>query len=133
MRTWQKRLLRLVAVALLALLVTPWLTRDRTTNAAATLDYLNPLVRQSVVYVSPATESVQWRANNHGGLDYHYHVTGYDDAGKPRQLQLTASDHPLAADQYLAVTTKGQTVLRWKPIIPAQVPANARRHLLPIE
>ncbi len=129
MKPWQKRTLWATLIVCLALGVTPWLTRNQTTTAAAALDYVNPLVREETVYVSPATDSVQWHANNHGGIDYRYHVTSYDAAGQSRALILTVSDRPLVSNKYLAVTTKGQTVLGWHHVSAAQIPNVALHHL----
>ncbi|WP_461215590.1 YxeA family protein [Lacticaseibacillus sp. GG6-2] len=129
MKHWQKKALWATLIIVLALVVTPWLTRNQTTTSAAALDYLNPLVREETVYVSPATNSVQWHANNHGGIDYRYEVTSYDASGCPRALQLTVSDQPLARNAYLAVKTKGQTVLGWHRVPASQVPPSALHHL----
>lgn len=131
MKRWQKRLLGALASLVIAFCVAPWLTRNQTTNAAAALDYVNPVVRQETVYVSTATDSVQWHANNHGGLDYRYQVTSYNAEGCARTLMLTVSDQPLANNEYLAVSTKGQTVLGWHRVTRQQVPPSALRHLIP--
>ena len=128
-KRWQKRTLWATLIIVLGFAITPLLTRNQNTAAATALDYLNPLVREETVYVSPATDSVQWHANNHGGIDYRYEVTSYDANGCPRTLQLTVSDRPLASNAYLAVKTKGQTVLGWHRVHASQVPPSALHHL----
>lgn len=131
MKHWQKRTLWVTLIVVLGLAVTPLVTRNQTTAAAAVLDYMNPLVREETVYVSPVTDTVTWHANNHGGLDYRYQVIGYDAHGHARTLQLNASDKPLANRQYLAVTIKGQVVLHWHHIKAHAIPKRAWHHLQP--
>jgi uncharacterized protein (TIGR01655 family) len=130
MKAWQKRVLSIVMVVALALCATPWLTRNQTTTAAQVLDMVNPVVQEETVYVSTKDSAVQWHANNHGGLDYRYEVQSYTADGIPRKLELDASDRPLDANAYLAVVTKGQTVLRWHEVPRSQVPTHALKHLM---
>lgn len=130
MKAWQKKLLSILVVIGLGFCVTPLLTHDQTTTAAQVLDLVNPVVPEETVYVSTRNSAVQWHANNHGGLDYRYEVTSYTAQGMARKLELDASDKPIDANTYLAVVTKGQTVLRWHAVKRAQVPASALRHLM---
>lgn len=125
MKRWLKKSLLAGCVIALGLCITPLLTRNQTTTAAAALDYVNPLVAETTVYVSPRTSSVQWHANNHGGMDYSYHVTSFDAQGHARAIVLHATDAPLETTGYLAVSTKGQTVLQWRHINAKQVPPAA--------
>lgn len=129
MQHWQKRLLAAVVVLLLAFGLTPLFTKNQTTVAAEVLDYVNPVLPTQTVYLSPKTSSVQWRANNHGGRDYRYHVKSFDENGRPRELVLTVSDAPLETTSYLAVSTKGQTVRSWHKVKASAIPKAALAQL----
>ncbi|MCI1986322.1 MAG: DUF1093 domain-containing protein [Lactobacillus sp.] len=129
MKKWQKRLVAGLMSIGLALGVSPWITRNQPTAAAAVLDYANPIVPVTTVYVDPAVPNVHWHANNHGGLDYTYAVESYDAQGAARKLTLQVSDAPLPTKAPLAVKIKGQTVLGWQPITMAQIPHAARQQL----
>ncbi|MFD1485447.1 YxeA family protein [Lacticaseibacillus baoqingensis] len=129
MKKWQKRLLTIGLSIGLALGISPWLTRNQTTAAAAALDYANPVVPVTTVYVDPAVPEVQWHANNHGGLDYTYAVMSYDATGSGRKLMLHVSDAPLPTGTPLAVKIKGQTVLSWESVSANKTPKLARQRL----
>ncbi|WP_225047995.1 YxeA family protein [Lacticaseibacillus kribbianus] len=107
----------------------PLVTRDRTTAGAAVLDSINPLVTTRDYYTSTAATPTR-SANAHGGHDYHYRLTAYDQAGRPRRLLITVSDHPLQSHTYLRVQAKGQTVQGWhavaRPALPKSVQAKLR-------
>lgn len=124
------KIIMVLVVLGLALFVTPAFTKNQTTTAAEVLDTLNPVVRTETTYVSTNTPRVEWQPNNHGGLDYHYQLTSYNEKGDSRKLELVASDDPLDANQYLKVQIRGQRVLGWQRVKPSQVPKAARQ---PIE
>ncbi len=121
----------LVIIVMAVLFGMPLMTRNQTTQAAAAIDYLNPVVPCTTVYVSTQAKQVEWLPNEHGGRDYRYVLTAYDRCGLARQLMIQVTDQPLAPDTYLAVKTKGQKVLRWQPVKRAELPNKIRAKLMP--
>ncbi|WP_082397637.1 DUF1093 domain-containing protein [Lacticaseibacillus camelliae] len=108
----------------------PLFTRDQPTEAAGMLDRYNPVLPQETVYVATGGCSVEWVANAHGGRDYRYRLPSYSRDGRERKLLLQVTDKPLAPHAYLAVRSKGQTVLSWRRVKASQIPVAARHRLV---
>lgn len=116
----------IIAVVLFGL---PLFTRNQPTEAAGMLDRYNPVVPEETVYVATGGCSVEWVANRHGGRDYRYRLQSYSRLGTARQVLLQVTDAPLTPHAYLAVRTKGQTVLSWHRVKASALPSAARRKL----
>lgn len=124
MKKWILRVGVVLVIILGAFTVVPSLTRNQTTQAAATLDRVNPVVPEQTVYVSLHGAHVTAVQNAHGGLDYTYQFTSYTAGGTPRKLAVTVTDQPISG-HYLAMTIRGQSPQQWRAISPQAVPKAA--------
>ncbi|EUJ38385.1 YxeA family protein [Brochothrix campestris] len=98
-------------------------TKNSSSEFAALIDQLNPLVQESVLYVKTTeAESI----NGYGTATYSQ--TGAKANGNTRPISFTA-DHELKRDHYLELSTKGGHVNTYNEVPRDKVPVAAREAL----
>jgi uncharacterized protein (TIGR01655 family) len=103
-------------------------TRNNTSEFAAALDNLNPLVKDETVYVSTNVKPDRHFIGGGGEDEYVYTVTSVNAAGKQRKLQFL-SQWRLKPNRYLAIQAKGQNVVSWQATTASKLPQKVKMKL----
>ncbi|MGM0214906.1 YxeA family protein [Enterococcus sp. AZ109] len=126
-----KRIKRIIVAILLLLavflVIAPNLTKNQTSEWAAIADSVNPLIREEKIYVKTAEINpvIQLATNTSSTA---YIATSYNDRGQARKICYQPEYMPTAG-RYLELVAKGQSIRSWKEVLPAHVPAEARKRL----
>lgn len=100
-------------------------TRNNTSEFAAALDNLNPLVKNETVYISTNVKPDRHFIGGGGEDEYVYTVSSVNAAGKTRKLQFL-SQWQLKPNRYLAIQAKGQNVVSWQATTASKIPQAAK-------
>lgn len=106
----------LIGVGLFGLTI---FTKDSSGEMAAVLDQLNPLVKESYIYVK--TEQ-PIHVNEYGTSDYKQLAS--EENGQTRTIRFKGLSE-LKVDHYLKITNKGAHVITYEEVPKEEVPAKA--------
>ena len=119
----KKLIISIIVTFIVALFITPLMTKNQTSDWAILLDNINPIVPESYVYVKTA------EPNESINKDATYISQSYNEKGKGRTIAYKSFGKTLATDRYLKVFTKGQNVQNWEEIPADKVPEKALNKL----
>ncbi|MGX7129035.1 YxeA family protein [Enterococcus wangshanyuanii] len=98
-------------------------THNNTSDAAAFIDRLNPLVQTETLYVRTTDRYAYKFPDSVSKIDnYTYIQTCFDKNGQTRKLAYTSFGRPLTPKRFLKVTTKGQSIQHWEEIDEQEIP-----------
>lgn len=98
-------------------------TQNKSDELSGTIDQLNPLVKEGVVYVkTKKADSI----NSYGITTYKQQT--FDKDGQQKELTFTA-DHELITDRYLKIYNKGAHVETFEEVSRETVPEKALQQL----
>ncbi len=98
-------------------------TCNNTSDAAALIDQLNPLVQTETLYVKTTDKYAYKFPDAVSKIDnFTYIQTCFDKNGHTRKLSYTSFGRPLTPKRFLRVTTKGQSIQTWEEIDEQEIP-----------
>ncbi|MTD40139.1 YxeA family protein [Erwinia sp. CPCC 100877] len=105
-------------------------TYRNTSECAAMIDRLNPLVKTKILYVKTSGKYEYCYPDAVSKVDnYLYIQTCYTGEGEPRKMKFVSFSKKLHVDRYLKLTVKGQYVLFWEEINQEELPEKAATKL----
>ncbi|MFD1901506.1 YxeA family protein [Enterococcus termitis] len=98
-------------------------TYNNTTQAAALIDQLNPLVQPEIMYVKTTDKYAYKYPDSVSKIEnFTYIQTCVNKDGQKRELAYTSFGRPLTPKKFLKLTTKGQSIQSWEEVDEKEIP-----------